>query len=30
MVSKLIAFHGSLTPAETAIPLLTVRGEVKR
>jgi hypothetical protein len=28
MVSKLIAFHGSLTPAETAIPLLTVRGEV--
>jgi hypothetical protein len=30
MVSKLIAFHGSLTPEETAIPLLTVGGGVKR
>jgi hypothetical protein len=27
MVSKLVAFHGSLTPVETAIPLLTVTGE---
>jgi hypothetical protein len=30
MVAKLVAFHGSLTPVETAIPLLTVAGEVKR
>lgn len=30
MVSKLIAFHGSTTSVETAIPLLTVAGEVKR
>ena len=30
MVSKLVAFHGSLTPVETAIPLLTVVGTVKR
>lgn len=30
MVSKLVAFHGSLTPVETAIPLLTVVGGVKR
>jgi hypothetical protein len=26
MVSKLVAFHGSLTPVETAIPLLTFVG----
>ena len=30
MVSKLVAFHGSLTPVETAIPLLTFVGGVKR
>jgi hypothetical protein len=27
LIAKLIAFHGSTTPAEMAVPLMIVRGD---